>query len=58
MSVEDILTEWDYLTPPQVFSALAYYRYNRDEIDQVCLRNSYEQWLETYAHAKFEKISG
>lgn len=29
MSVEDILAEWDYLTPAQVFSALAYYHDNR-----------------------------
>lgn len=51
MSVEEILSEWEYLTPAQVFSALAYYHDNKDEIDQVRQRNSYEQWLETDAHA-------
>ena len=51
MSAEEILLEWDYLTPAQVFSALAYYHDNRDEIDQVRRRNSYEQWLEDSAHA-------
>jgi len=51
MSVEEILAEWEYLTPTQVFSALAYYHDNRDEIDRVRQRNSYEQWLENYAHA-------
>ena len=42
MSVKEILTEWEYLTPAQVFSALAYYHDNRDEIDHVRQRNSYE----------------
>lgn len=51
MSAEEILAEWEYLTPAKVFSALAYYHDNRDEIDQVRQRNSYEQWLENYAHA-------
>ena len=51
MSVEEILTEWEYLSAAQVFSALAYYHDNRDEIDQVRQRNSYEQWLENDAHA-------
>ena len=51
MSVEEILAEWDYLTPAQVFSALAYYHDNREEIDRVREENSYEHWLENYAHA-------
>jgi uncharacterized protein (DUF433 family) len=51
MSVEEILAEWEYLTPAQVFSALAYYSDHRDEIDHVRQRNSYEQWLEDYANA-------
>jgi len=51
MSVEEILADWDYLQPAQVFSALAYYHDNREEIDQVRERNSYEYWLEHYAHA-------
>lgn len=44
MSVEDILAEWDYLRPAQVFSALAYYHDHRQEIDEVRAQNSYEQW--------------
>ena len=44
MSVEDILAEWDYLNPSQVFSALAYYHNNRQEVDEARARNSYESW--------------
>ena len=51
MSVEEILADWDYLTPAQVFSALAYYHDNREEIDRVRRENSYEYWLEHYVHA-------
>ena len=51
MSVEDILMDWDYLTPAQVFSALAYYHDNKDEIAKVRQQNSYEHWLEQHAHA-------
>ncbi len=51
MSVEEILAEWDYLTPAQVFSALAYYHDNKEEIDQARLHNSYEYWQEHHAHA-------
>jgi uncharacterized protein (DUF433 family) len=50
MSVEEILTEWDYLTPAQVFSALAYYHDNQEEINRVCQQNSYAYWQEHYAH--------
>lgn len=42
MSVEEILAEWDYRTPAQVFSALAYYHDNKEEIDRVREQNSYE----------------
>ncbi len=49
MSVDDILADWDYLTPAQVFSALAYYHDNKDEIDRVRQQNSYEYWLEHHA---------
>ena len=42
MSVEDILAEWDYLTPAQVFSALAYYHDHRVEIDEMRAQNSYD----------------
>ena len=46
MSVEEIVAEWDYLTLAQVFSALAYYHDNKEEIDRVRYKNSYEHWLE------------
>ncbi len=51
MSVEEILADWDYLTPAQVFSALAYYRDNKDEIERARQRNSYEYWQEHHGHA-------
>ena len=44
MTVEDILAEWDYLTPAQLFSALAYYHDHQREIDEVREQNSYEHW--------------
>lgn len=44
MSVEDILAEWNYLTPAQIFSALAYYHDHKQEVDQVREQNSYERW--------------
>src|ERR1043165_3061262 len=44
MSVEEILAEWSYVTPAQVFSALAYYHDNKEEIDQLRHENSYEYW--------------
>ena len=49
MSVEEILADWDYLTPAQVFGALAYYHDNKDEIDRVRQQNSFEYWLEHHA---------
>ncbi len=51
MSVEEILAEWDYLTPGQVFSALAYYHDNREEIERVRQQNTYEHWQECHADA-------
>ena len=51
MSVEDILAEWTYLTPAQVFSALAYYHDNKQEIDEIREQNSYEEWKAQHAHA-------
>ncbi len=51
MSVEEIVMEWAHLTPAQVFSALAYYHDNREEIDGARQRNSYEYWAAHYAHA-------
>lgn len=47
MSVEAILSDWDYLTPAQVFDALAYYHDNRQEIDRLLRENSYEYWKES-----------
>ncbi|MBL8203015.1 MAG: DUF433 domain-containing protein [Blastocatellia bacterium] len=47
MSVEAILSDWDYLTPAQVFDALAYYHDNRQEIDRLIRENSYEYWKES-----------
>lgn len=51
MTAEEILVEWDYLTPAQVFSALAYYHDHREEIDRVRAENSYEAWTIRHAHA-------
>jgi len=49
MSVDAILAGWNHLTPGQVFSALAYYHDNQEEVDRVRARNSYEFWLERHA---------
>jgi len=51
MSVEEILADWDYLTPAQIFTALAYYHDNKEEIDRVRPENSYEYWQEKCANA-------
>ena len=51
MSIDDILTDWDYLKPAQIFSALAYYHDNKEEIEQVRRENSYESWQDQFAHA-------
>ena len=51
MSVEEILAEGDYLTPAQVFAALAYYHDHKQEIDRVRQENSYENWLENSTNA-------
>ncbi len=51
LTVEEIVADWEYLTPAQVFSALAYYHDNRIEIDRVRQENSYEYWLEHSTHA-------
>ena len=51
LSVEAILSDWDYLEPAQVFSALAYYHDHKDEIERARERNTYEYWQEHYAHA-------
>jgi uncharacterized protein (DUF433 family) len=49
MSVEDILAEWNYLKPAQVFSALAYYHDHKQEIDELREQNSYEHWQQEQA---------
>ena len=51
MSAEEILAEWNHLTPAQIFSALAYYHDNKEEIDQVRHQNSYEHWLDHHAQS-------
>jgi len=51
MSVKEILSEWDYLTPAQVFGALAYYHDNKKQIDTLRQKNSYEYWQENQIHA-------
>ncbi len=51
LSVEEIIADWDYLSPAAVFSALGYYHDNKDEVDRARGRNSYEAWLEHVAHA-------
>jgi uncharacterized protein (DUF433 family) len=51
MSAEEILAEWDYLSPAQVFSALAHYHDNREPIDTLRQRNSYEHWEESQPRA-------
>ena len=48
MSVEDIVAEWYYLTPAQVFSALAYYHDHKQEIDEIREQNSYERWQQEH----------
>jgi uncharacterized protein (DUF433 family) len=42
MSAEEILAEWDYLSPAQVFAALAYYHDNKEQIDDLRRENSFE----------------
>jgi len=42
--------DWDYLKPAQIFSALAYYHDNKEEIDKLREENSYEYWLKHHAH--------
>lgn len=51
MSVEEILADWDYLSPAQLYSALAYYHDNKDEIDRAIQENSYEHWKDHAAEA-------
>ncbi|MGH9800741.1 MAG: DUF433 domain-containing protein [Blastocatellia bacterium] len=51
MSVEEILLDWDYLKPSQVFDALAYYHDNRDEVDRLRYLNSYEHWKDSQLYA-------
>lgn len=49
MSVEDMVAEWEYLSPSHFFSALAYYHDNKAEIDEARQRNSYENWHSQHA---------
>lgn len=51
MSVEDIVADWDRLNPAQVFSALAYYHDNKEDVERVREENSYEHWIEHNVNA-------
>jgi uncharacterized protein (DUF433 family) len=51
MSADEILAEWDYLTPAQVFGALAYYHDNKEQIDTLREKNSYENRQENHVRA-------
>jgi len=42
MSAEQIASEWDYLSLPAIFSALAYYHDHREEIDRIRYESSYD----------------
>ena len=42
MSAEEILAEWDYLSPAQVFAALEYYHDNMEQIDDLRQENSFD----------------
>jgi uncharacterized protein (DUF433 family) len=55
LSVEEILADWDYLTPSQVFSALAYHDHQA-HIDRVRRENSYEYWKAHYANPSLEPL--
>ncbi len=58
MSAEDILAEWNYLKPAQVFGALAYYHDHRQEIDEVRQQNSREpQKQDQPVHASAQTAS-
>ncbi len=55
MSVEDIVMDWNYLSPAQIFSALAYYHDNREEVDTVRQQNTYEHWVKAYSHGASQR---
>lgn len=44
MTIEEILLEWDYLSPSQIFSALSYYHDHHEEIGRIREENSYGYW--------------
>lgn len=52
MSVEEILMDFEHLSPAQVFSALAYYHDNEEEVDRARHENSYEYWKKHHAPAR------
>jgi uncharacterized protein (DUF433 family) len=51
MSAEEILAEWEYLTPAQVFAALAYYHDNQERIDDLREKNRWENARGNCNHA-------
>ena len=63
MTVEGIVADWDYLTPAQVFSALAYYYDHKAEIDSEMERDREEferardaAWETSPMRAKLEAL--
>lgn len=57
MAVEEIAREFDYLTLPAIFSALAYYHDHKEEIDRIRYENSEEYVMEHYGHL-FTRYTG
>lgn len=55
LSIEDIVMDWNYLTPAQVFSALAYYHDHADENDAVREQNTYEHCVKAYPQAASQR---
>ena len=39
MTVEEVVREWDHLSPAQVYDALSYYYDNQDELDALIRAN-------------------
>ena len=42
LAVEEILNHWDFLTPAQLFDAVAYYHDHKTEIEQTMRQNQDE----------------
>ena len=48
MSVEEIAKEFDYLSLPAIFSALAYYHAHKEEIDRIRYESTEEYLRQHY----------